>query len=1086
MMQAADSLTITTVVSKGGGKGGAGGGQTSTHVAVEAPNTLRSRSTARILEVLSEGPVKGLATGDMRSVYLDKTPILNADMSANFSVPQYYFRDGGPDQEPIPGFPAAEAEVAVGVEMQYAVGVVRAVSPGISAIRYKVRVQALYTQTKEGDVNPSRVEYTAELRLGAGPWLPYIYEGIDGKTMSPYERAIRIPVPVTDEAISIRLTRTTPPPPDSSTSNTLFFSSFTEIVDGKLKYDDTALAAMTVDAQYFPNVPQRAYLLDGIICRVPVNYDPIARTYAGDWDGTFKLAWTDNPAWHLYEVLTNERFGVGRDIDTAAADKWSFYECAVYNDGLVPDGLGGGGMEPRFTCNCVINTRQDAFTLLNAIASNMHAALYYANGTIFIVQDREQTTPERLFSPANVENGLFDYAGTDYRSLVNAVNVTWNNPDENYDPVVELVTDPDLVAQQGYREKGETMFGCTVRGQSIRHGRWLIYTAQFETELVTFRTGLENADVRPGQLIAINDPSRAGARLGGRTLADDSADGLTLDSSVPGIAVGWTIYLTIGATVIATTVATVTDGAHMTVTGKPAEVPAGTMWLAASDVVEPTPWRVVVVKDNGSFVYEIMAAQYSPGKYPYVDLGVLIPPPPYSIFPTGPLAGPTDPHVREYIYQDASGLPQFGIILSWDYSPDSRVAYYIVEMKGPGADYRRFTNIVGVSIDVPRMRQGSWAVTICAVDNIGRKSLPLSYTFNTIGLTAKPGPPSALYVAPEGNLVHLNWVQTAEIDVAYWWVKWSPKFGSAATWERATTIAPRVSRLTVQMTTPQRAGTYFVKAVDSLGQESVGYASAELVAQENHLNTIWTINEQPTWGGALGLWIVDDTQLWLQPPLEPEPIPPGVYPGDRALALNATPTRVAVYAFLGGFSAGSPTQFHVEANLYAYGTLVDDVMAFWEPLAVAVPLARGSSSQWDGHIEARLSQDGATWGEWFPIKSSILTAKSIELRLVGSIYDLETTIKVIEAGVVIEVPNRSLVGNDVFVDASGNAVIWYNPGFYNTPTVQITARQNVVAGGSVVITLSDNAHFEVQHRNAAGVGVPGASFDYLVQGYGVN
>jgi predicted phage tail protein len=275
----ADRVSVRTVARKGGGKGG---NQQSQHQPTEAANTLRSRSTARIIEVLSEGIIEGLATGDLQSVFLDKTPIQNPDGSTNFTVPESYFRDGSPDQDPVPGFPAAEAEMSVGVEMQYAVPVVRRVSPGLSAVRYKVRVSGLYAQESDGDVSPTGVDYTMEYRVGTGgAWVQAVAEQIYGKTMSPYERAVRVDLPVTDDIVDIRLTRTTPPPPDSSTQNQIYFSTYTEIIDVRLKYDDTALAAMVVDSQYFPNVPLRGYLIRGIRCDVPSNYDPVARTYTG-------------------------------------------------------------------------------------------------------------------------------------------------------------------------------------------------------------------------------------------------------------------------------------------------------------------------------------------------------------------------------------------------------------------------------------------------------------------------------------------------------------------------------------------------------------------------------------------------------------------------------------------------------------------------------------------------------------------------------------------------------------------------------------------------------------------------------------
>src|SRR5262249_9576324 len=295
------------------------------------------------------------------------------------------------------------------------------------------------------------------------------------------------------------------PDPPSGTANSLFWSAYVEIIDGQIAYDDTSVVSMTVDAEQFPNLPQRAYLLDGIMLQIPVSYDGWTHGGTGNWDGTFYTQWTNNPAWVLYNLLVNERWGLGRDIDTAAVDKWSFYEAQLYNDAPMDDGA--GGVEPRFTCNCVINTRQDAWQVLTAVASSMLANIYFSNGTVFIAQDKPGPV-ERLFGPADVVDGLFDYTGMDYRTRFTAAASSWNEPEGSYNVAVELVQDPTLVAQQGYRETQQAAFGCTSRMQAQRFGRWLIYTSQFETEAVSFRVGLENADLRPGQIIAISDPSR--------------------------------------------------------------------------------------------------------------------------------------------------------------------------------------------------------------------------------------------------------------------------------------------------------------------------------------------------------------------------------------------------------------------------------------------------------------------------------------------------------------------------------------------------------------------------------------------------
>jgi hypothetical protein len=457
-------------------------------------------------------------------------------------------------------------------------------------------------------------------------------------------------------------------------------------------------------------------------------------------------------------------------------------------------------------------------------------------------------------------------------------------------------------------------------------------------------------------------------------------------------------------------------------------------------------------------------------------------------------------------------------------------------MAGPRGEYRKFGLIQGVVQDVPAMSQGAWIVQLRAFDNIGRRSGIVEYDFTPVGLTAKPLAPTALYITPQGgNLSTLIWTATGEIDVAYYWVKWTGKL-TGATWERATTSIARVDYNTTQINTPTRTGTFMVKTIDSLGQESDEWAEAILEAQQTETSIFFDEAQQPAWAGDLGaayterlrvtnagntritddgnsriveprvdtVWHRNIGELWLPPPLAPEAVPPGVFPGDRATALNQTPTRVGVYGFDAGFDLGAKTLVTMTGYVEGYGTKLGIVMAQWQPianqvplaqgahnsmsnwipLASAVPLATGGSTAWDAHIEARVSQDGVTYADWFPLKSTVITGQAFEWRMVGSIYDLQTTLRAVEAGVLITVPLRSVQGSDLLLDGTGHAVVTYVAPFLVTPTVQLTARQSLLPGGNIVIVESDRDHFKVENRDVAGVAHAGGSIDYFVQGYG--
>jgi predicted phage tail protein len=1083
--QIRDGVRFHVVSHKGGGKGGSGGGNTSTHAPSEAPNTLRSKATARILEVLSEGPIKGLVNG-LQSVYLDKTPIENPDGSRNFTVDQFQFRHGDPEQDVIEGFAAGEAEVSVGVEMKDTIPVVRRITAGVDAVRLKTRVNALYYQSPTGDVQGTGVSYVVEWNIGGAGWVFVARVTISGKTMSPYERALRVQLPKTSQTIDIRLTKDAGPT-GAQYANTLYFSAYTEIVDGTLYYPDTALAGMVIDAQYFPNVPTRGYHIYGRLCQIPTNYDPVARTYTGDWDGTFKSDYTNNPAWVLYDLLLNTRFGTGADLTPANVDKWGLYECAKYNDGMVPDGKGTGGLEPRFTCNVPITTREDAYKVLNAVASCMRALLYASNDTIYVVQDRPILEWDRLFTPSNVTDGLFDYTSTDYRSKFNAASVTWNDPSQNYTPAVQLVNDPELISTQPYRDTQANAYACTVQGQAIRHGRWLIYTGQEEDEVVSFKTALENADVRPGYGILIQDPSRAGARLGGRTLEQPAKNVLKFDAPAPGILAGWKVYVTIGNAVVETTVAEVVDETLVKVTGlTDGIVPAASNWLAHDSTVEPTTWRVAAIKENGKNVYEILATKYAPGKFEYVDNGVKIPPPDYSTIPTGPLGNGTDLGLKEYIYLDNAGVPQFGVVLSWTPSTDSRVAYYMVELKGPADDYRKYGQIVGTSVDVALMRSGIWEVMLTAVDNLGRRSIPLSGSFNTVGLTAKPTAPYALYGSVNGSWLDLEWLPTDEIDVLYYWIQYSPKTDGTAVWAESTSVTTRVSRNTTRVTVPARIGTYFIKTIDSLGQESATAASVIIYRDVRPPHQIANLMEQPAWAGTKNLWVKNGNYLELPPPAVPEVVPPDIYPGTRGISVHGDPTRYSYYYFANSLDQGAVGNILAHAAVQAFGSYGDNSMSTWVPLAAAQPLAMGASNAWDVAIEIRGTQDGVNWGPWRPTTATSVDVRAIQVRLIGMLYDTQTTLRMSVAECRVDVPDRYLGANNVPFDGVGRATVVYSTGFYATPNIQFTGFATANQGTQIVIISSDKHGFTAEQRRDNGTPVGGGSFNWLAAGYGVS
>ncbi|MEN5288530.1 phage tail protein, partial [Stenotrophomonas lactitubi] len=445
------------------GAGGKGGGNARTPV--ETPDSLHSISYAKILDMISEGEIRGLVAGN-QSVYLNQVPIQNSDGTLNFAGVRVETRAGTQDQEYIAGFPSVENEVSVGVELRSNAPVVRTVSGAdLSAVRIRFSVPALQRQnTENGDTEGYAIEYAIDLSVNGGAFSTVMTNAFRGKTTSEYQRSHRIDLPAGTQW-QVRIRRLTPNANSSTVADIVMVQSLTEIIDAKLRYPNCALAAVQVDASAFQNVPSRAYQIWGRIIRVPSNYDPRARSYAGIWDGTFKSAWTNNPAWVFFDIVTNDRFGLGNRLPLDWVDKWRLYEIAQYCDQLVSDGM--GGREPRFTCSLYLQTRADAYKVLQDMASMFRGISFYAAGQVMASADMPKD-PVYTYSQANVVEGRFNYEGSGRKVRHTVALVSWTDPDDFGRQKVEPVQLLDGIARYGVNQIEVTALGCHSKSQAQR------------------------------------------------------------------------------------------------------------------------------------------------------------------------------------------------------------------------------------------------------------------------------------------------------------------------------------------------------------------------------------------------------------------------------------------------------------------------------------------------------------------------------------------------------------------------------------------------------------------------------------------
>ena len=626
-------MTALVIGAGGGGKGGGG----SARVAQEAPDSLRSKAFARVMDLISEGEIEGLVDG-LKSVYLDDTPIQNADGSYNFTGVMVETRPGTQQQGYVPGFASVENEVGVGVEVKASQPVVRSITdPDVDAVRVKISVPQLTNQdTTNGDLNGGTVNFAIDLQVNGGGFVEVVNDTISGKTTTKYQRSYYVPL-AGSGPWEIRVRRITADSTSSAIQNKTFLESYTEVIESKLRYPNSALVALRVDASQFSSIPRRSYDMKLLCVRVPTNYEPTTRAYSGIWDGTFKVAWTDNPAWCFYDLVTSTRYGLGSYIPEAQVDKWALYRVAQYCDQLVPNGLGGN--EPRFTCNLYLQTREQAYKVVQDMASIFRGMVYWSGGAITVTQDAP-VDPVYQFAPANVVDGDFAYQGSSAKARHTVALVTWNDPEDFYRQKVEYVEDAAGIARYGIVQTEVVALGCTSRGQAHRVGKWLIYSEQSESEIVTFRTGLEGAVVRPGDVIKVADPVRGGMRLGGR-IAAVTASSITIDQDVPADLVWRLSVITPGGKVEERHVGWV-SGRVLNVTIPFSDMPqVDAIWVLASTIVEPQLFRVVSIAETDPGVHEVTALAHNPSKYNAIEQGLALQPRSITVLSDMP-AAPTE------------------------------------------------------------------------------------------------------------------------------------------------------------------------------------------------------------------------------------------------------------------------------------------------------------------------------------------------------------------------------------------------------------------------------------------------------------
>jgi len=736
------------------------GGSSSSRTPTEQPDDLQSVAKAKILVALGEGEFAGQLTG--KDIYLDGTALENADGSQNFSGVTWEFRSGTQAQKYIQGIPGTENEISVGTEVTSATAWTRTfTNTQLSAVRLRLQWPSLFKQEDDGDLVGYSVNYAIDLQTDGGTWQTVLNTSVTGKTTSGYERSHRIDLPQAGSTWTIRLRKITADANSAKIGDTMTLQSFTEVIDAKLRYPNTALLYIEFDSSQFNgSIPQISCEPRGRVIRVPDTYDPETRSYSGTWTGAFKWAWTDNPAWIFYDLVVSDRFGLGHRLTAANIDKWTLYQVAQYCDQMVPDGKGGDGTEPRYTCNVYIQDRNDAYTVLRDFAAIFRGMTYWGGDQIVALADMPRDV-DYSYTRANVVGGRFTYSSSTTKTRYTTALVSWSDPGNAYADAMEPVFEQALVARYGFNQLEMTAIGCTRQSEANRKGRWGILTNN-KDRVVSFDVGLDGNIPQPGYIIAVADELLSGKVMGGRISAVN--DRVIKLDRVADAAAGDRLILNLPSGASQSRTIQAVNGESVTVTTAYSETPqAEAVWVVESTELYAQQYRVVSVTDNDDGTFTITGAWHDPDKYARIDTGAIIDQRPVSVIPPGNQSPPENIVISSFsVVQQNISVETMRV--SWDQAQNA-IAYEAQWRRNDG-NWVNVPRSSTTSFDVPGIYAGRYLVRVRAI-NAAEISSGWGYSEEKT-LTGKVGnPPKPVGFIASDNVVfgiELSWGFPANTD----------------------------------------------------------------------------------------------------------------------------------------------------------------------------------------------------------------------------------------------------------------------------------------------------------------------------------
>lgn len=900
---------------------------------------------------------------------------------------------------------------------------------------------------------------------------------ISGKTTSKYQRSYRVDLP-SPGPWDIRVVRTTPDSTSSALQNRTFFDSYTEIVDAKLSYPNSAIFGVQVDAKQFSSIPSRAYEIYGIKIKVPDNYNPITRVYTGEWSGNFQIAWSDNPAWIFYDLATSERYGLGEFISPDAIDKWSLYTIAQYCDELVPTGL--NGQEPRFTCNTFIQTRYEAYDLLTQLASVFRAMAFWSAGQITCVQDKP-SEPIALFTAANIIEGKFNYSGSSVKTRHTVCLVTWNDPLDRYKQKVEYVEDEEGIARYGVSQTEVLAFGCISRGQAHRVGRWILYSERMETETVTFKAGMDSALIYPGAIIQTQDQFRSGKRFGGRTFGS-TASSINLDSPI-NIESGKTYEISIvqpNGTIESrglTNAVGLTSAATLVtpLTSIPLD---GAMWVLSANDLVPEQWRVISITEAEPNIVEISALTNRPDKYAAIEQDLILEPINTTSISTGEPQPVTNMSVTEALYLINPSIVGNSVIVSW--TGDS--PRYIVSYSSNG-DSPQQIDVTTSSYTFTGVQPGVYTFSVQPINTLGRRGIPSSITQEIYGLSAPPSDVVDLRLSAVSGSAHITFNPANDLDVKVGGFLRLRHSKSSSSWNDAVDIGVNIAGSASSVVVPLLQGRYFAKWVDGSGNESVNAVSILTDAPSIiNLNVVESIVEHPSFNGTKTNVGIDEfagvPAITLDSQLTIDEMLVSIDSWPMLSSLGGASSS-GMYLFANNIDLGHIFTSRVTADLQSWGYNPNDTVDLWIDIDSLSSIEGNVINDVSARLWIRTSNDAIIYSEWTPLFVGDYTARAFEFKLELVNYGTNN-IAVTQCSVQVDMPDIIQASEDIVSGATTYSVTYPNA-YYTSPALGITA-QNMQTGDYYEITNKLNTGFDIIFKDQSNSAISRV-FDYIAKGY---